>query len=151
MMPMLRSRRGFTLWETAIVLAVMAVSVIVVIPRVTDLGRVPPDQTGDAIVSVLRNARRVAIERSQTVTVRIDPVSGMFHVDTSGVNGTGRLAENVLELGAWQSLMTDAERLTYVFRPTGAAFGDSVLVRGNDMTVLVTVDPWSGQAVVHAR
>jgi prepilin-type N-terminal cleavage/methylation domain-containing protein len=146
-----RVRRGFTLWEMAIVLAVVAVSAIVVVPRLTDLGAVPPEQTGDVIVSVLRNARRVAIERSQTVTVRIDPVSGVFHVDTSGVNGTGRLAENVLELGAWQSLVTQAERLTYVFRPTGAAFGDSVLVRGNDMTVLVTIDPWSGQAVVYAR
>jgi Tfp pilus assembly protein FimT len=135
----------------SIVLAVMAVGTAIVIPRLTDLGETPPALTGDAVVSVLRDARRAAIERGVTVTLRIDPVSGVFRADTTGVIGTGMLAEGMLDLGTWQSLETGLPRLVYVFRPSGAAFGDSVLVRGSDGTVLITVDPWSGVAQANAR
>ena len=50
-----------------------------------------------------------------------------------------------------ETLITDLPRLQYVFRPTGAVFGDSVLVRGFGATVMIMMDEWSGQAVVHAR
>jgi len=147
----MRARRGFTLWEMSIVLAVMAVSALIVIPRLTSFGDDPPEQTGDAIVTILRDARRAAIERSQTVTVRVDPVTGAYRADSTGIAGTGLLAEGTLDLGTWQTLETQLARLVYAFRPSGAAFGDTVLVRGSDGAVLISVDSWSGVAVADAR
>ena len=35
-------------------------------------------------------------------------------------------------------------RLQYVFRPTGATFADTVVVRGGPVPLTIRVDPWSG-------
>jgi hypothetical protein len=43
-------------------------------------------------------------------------------------------------------LVTDLPRLQYVFRPTGAAFGDTVIVRGGSLPLTIRIDPWSGVA-----
>jgi len=146
-----RARGGFTLWEMAIVLAVMAIAAVLVAPAITRLGESPPPRIADAVLALLRDARKAAIDRNATVTLRLDPVSGRYRADTTGVAGTGLLAEGTLALGATETLVTDRARLVYLFRPTGAAFADTVLVRGAGKTVLVSVDPWSGVARTDAR
>ena len=146
-----RARRGFTLWEMAIVLAVMSVAAILVAPAITRLGEGPPPRTADSVLALLRDARRAAIAGNAMVTLRIDPVSGHYRADTTGVGGTGALAEGTLALGATETLETALPRLRYIFHPTGAALADSVLVRGFGEAVLVTVDPWSGVARTDAR
>jgi hypothetical protein len=52
---------------------------------------------------------------------------------------------------AQETLVTDSPRLVYVFHPTGAAFADTVLVRGAGAAALVSVDAWSGVAYATAR
>jgi len=146
----MRPRRGFTLWEMAVVLALTALTAAVVIPNWSDFGTAPPALPGDAVVALLRDARRHAIDSSQTVSVRIDPSSLYFRVDTTGANGTGVLADGTLGVGTYETLITDLPRLQYVFRPTGAAMGDTVLVRG-DISVMIAVDAWSGETVRYAR
>lgn len=143
---MMRARRGFTLWEMSIVLAITALVAAVVIPAMVgpQFGNDPVPQVGDEIVGLLRDARRAAIDYDQVVTVRVDPTSGNFQVDTTGAYGTGMYSNGQLSLGAYESLVTDLPRLVYVFRPTGAAFGDSVGVRGANGAATVFVDPWSG-------
>ena len=147
----LRARRGFTLLEMAIILAMMAITAALVVPAWTDLGTTPPPLPGDALVSLLRDARKVAIEQSLTVAVRIEPSSNYFRVDTTGVAGTGMLADGTLEIGAYETLRTDLPRLQWVFRPSGAAMGDTVTVQGNSITAVLAVDAWSGQVGVYAR
>ena len=146
----MRARRGFTLWEMTIVFALVAISVAIVIPSWTEDAPPPPPLPGDALVTLLRDARRVAMERSQTVAVRIDPASGYYQVDTTGAMGTGFLVDGTLSIGSSEALVTDRPRLQYLFRPSGAALADTVLVRG-EYSVLVAVDAWSGQAVRYAR
>jgi Tfp pilus assembly protein FimT len=135
----------------AIVLAVMSVAAVLVAPALTRLGESPPPRTADSVLALLRDARRAAIAGNAMVTLRIDPVSGHYRADTTGVGGTGILAEGTLALGATETLEASVPRLRYVFRPTGAALADSVLVRGFGEAVLVTVDPWSGVARTDAR
>ena len=147
----MRLRRGFTLLEMAIILAVMAVSAALVIPAYTDLGLTPPVLPGNALVVLLRDARRLAIEQSLTVAVRVDPATNYFRVDTTGVYGTGMFVDGTLEIGAYESLRTDLPRLQYVFRPSGAALGDTVTVQGNSISAVLAVDAWSGEAVMYAR
>ncbi|HKS06008.1 MAG TPA: prepilin-type N-terminal cleavage/methylation domain-containing protein [Gemmatimonadaceae bacterium] len=148
---MMRARRGFTLWEMSIVLAISAVAALLVIPAWSNLGENQPPEAGNMITSLLRDARRVAIANRQTVVVRVDPVSGMFRVDTAGAAGTGLYSDGTLTVNAWESLETDLARLTFVFRPTGAAWGDSVLVRGAEQTIVVSLNPWTGEPVTYAQ
>jgi len=148
---MTRTRTGFTLWEMAIVLAVMAVGAILVAPAIARLGTEQVAQPAAGLITLLTAARKTAIEGNATLTLRLDPVSGHYRADTTGVGGTGEVGEGTLVLDGTETLSTPLPRLVWVFRPTGAAFADTVLVRGAEKTVLVAVDPWSGVARADAR
>lgn len=144
-------RRGFTLLEMAIVLAVMAVSAMLVAPAFSRMGEGKPPAVGDDVIKLLTDARRISIDRNETVTLRLDPVSGRYRADTVGVSGSGELGEGTMTLGAQEGLVTDLPRLVYVFHPTGATLADTVLVRGAGAAALVAVDPWSGVAYATSR
>ncbi len=149
---MMRSgRRGFTLLEMGIVLAIMAVSALLVAPAIGRIGQGKPAAVGDGLLKLLHDARQIAIERNETVTLRMDPLSGRYRADTVGVNGSGELGEGTLALGAQETMVTDLPRLVYVFHPTGSTFADTVLVRGGTKSVLVSVDAWNGVAYANAR
>jgi prepilin-type N-terminal cleavage/methylation domain-containing protein len=148
---MLRLRRGFTLWEMSMVLLIMAVTAVLVVPAFARLGADKPKDDAAALMAVLHDARKAAIDRNATVVLRIDPLSGRYEADTTGASGAGALAAGILDFGLTEQLVTDLPRLQYVFRPTGAAFADSVLVRGATKMLLVSVDLWSGVAHADAR
>jgi hypothetical protein len=80
------------------------------------------------------------------VILRLDPKTLRYEVDTLGFQGSGLFASGKLDLDIMQSLVTDQPRLQFVFRPTGAAFADSVVVRGGERPLTVRVDRWSGVA-----
>lgn len=151
MTPRARRRSGFTLLEMGIVLAVMAVSAMLVVPALSRMGEGKPPAIGEDVVKLLSDARKIAVERNETVTLRLDPVSGRYRADTVGVGGSGELGEGTMRLGAQETLVTDAPRLVYVFHPTGSAYADTVLVRGAGASALVSVDKWNGVAYASPR
>lgn len=146
-----RARRGFTLMEMGVCLVIMAVAAAVVTPAISRLGEGKPETGGDKLVRLLKQARNLAIERNYQVTVRIDPVSSRFRVDTTGSRGTGVLADSTLDLGDSESLETELDRLQYTFQRTGAVMGDSVMVRGIGINSMLTIDAWTGEAKLVAR
>lgn len=148
---MTRRRRGFTLWETALVLAVLAVTLVLAAPALGDFGAQKAPTDADALLALLRDSRREAVHINALVALRMDPTTGRYRIDTTGVHGMGRMTEGTLDLGGATTLVTDLARLQFLFQPTGAAFADSVGVRGPSGTVMVTVDPWSGVARADAR
>ena len=139
-------RRGFTLWELTMVLLVMAIAASLAAPAFARFGTDQPAAAADKMIGLLHDARKASIDFNATVTLRLDPKTLKYQLDTSGTNGFGRFAQGTLDLGLTQTLETDQPRLRFVFRPTGAAFGDSVIVRGGDVPLVVRVDPWSGVA-----
>jgi Tfp pilus assembly protein FimT len=147
----MRARAGFTLWEMAITFAIMTVMALLVAPAIGRFGDDQPKGSADQLLALLRDARKAAIAQNTLVTLRVDPASGRYQADTTGARGSGLLVEGRLDLGAAEVLITDQPRLLYIFRATGAAFADTVLVRGTRATVLVSVDPWSGVAHADAR
>ena len=149
--PRTGSRRGFTLWELTIVMAIMAVAAMLAAPALTSFGNEQPPGAADKLVSLLKAARQTAITRNTMVTVRIDPANFAFEVDTTSTAGSGVLTTGKLDLDPSQSLVTDVPRLQYIFNPTGATFADTVIVRGGDKPLWVGVDAWSGEAHVEAR
>jgi prepilin-type N-terminal cleavage/methylation domain-containing protein len=148
---MTHTRRGFTLMEMGIVLAVMAVSAMLVAPALSRMGQGKPPGVGDDVIKLLGDARQIAIQRNETVTLRLDPASGRYRADTVGVSGSGELGEGTMTLGAQEVLVTDMPRLVFVFHPTGATRGDTVLVRGAGAAALVSVDAWNGVAYASPR
>ncbi|HET9425500.1 MAG TPA: prepilin-type N-terminal cleavage/methylation domain-containing protein [Gemmatimonadaceae bacterium] len=149
--PVSRRRRGFTLWEIATVMLIMAIVATLTAPAYVKFGEERERTSLDVLLKVLRDTRALAIERTVDATLLINPETGHFRVDTASSFGSGPVIEDTLQFAANEGLETDLPRLRYVFRPTGAAFGDSVVVRGSDSTRLVIVDTWSGMAHAIAR
>ena len=144
-------RRGFTLWETALVLAVLAVTLVLAAPTVGDFGTRARQADADALLALLRDARREAVQTGTVVAVWLDPVSARYRMDTTGVTGKGTYLAGTLELGGATVLVTDLARVQFLFQPTGAAFADSVGVRGPTGMAMVQVNPWDGVAHADAR
>jgi prepilin-type N-terminal cleavage/methylation domain-containing protein len=141
-----RTRSGFTLWELTMVLMVMAIGATLAAPAFARFGNDQPTGAADIMVGLLHDARKASVDYNATVTLRIDPKTLKYEVDTSGVNGYGVMASGTLDLRLSETLVTDQPRLQYVFRPTGAAFADTVVVHGGVVQRVVRVDPWSGVA-----
>jgi Tfp pilus assembly protein FimT len=147
----LQLRAGFTLWEISLVFAVLVITLVLAAPALVDFGTQKQQTDADALLGLLRDSRRQAVQHSALVAVRLDPTSGKYRVDTTGVHGMGTLREGELELSGATVLVTDLARLQFLFQPTGASFSDSVGVRGPNGTVMVMVDPWSGVARAETR
>ena len=128
------------------VLLVMAIAASLAAPAFARFGTDQPTGAADKLIGLLHDARKAAIDFNATVTLRMDPKTLKYQLDTSGTKGAGRLAEGVLDLGLTQTLVSDQPRLQYVFRPSGAAFADTVIVRGGDVPLVVRVDTWRGVA-----
>lgn len=144
-------RAGFTLWEISLVFAVLVVTLVLAAPALVEFGTQKEQSDADLVLGLLRDARRQSIQHSALVAVRIDPTSGKYRVDSTGVAGMGVLREGTLDLGGATVLVTDQARLQFIFQPTGASFSDSVGVRGPNGTMMVLVDPWSGVAKAEVR
>ncbi len=144
-------RTGFTLWELTMVLLVMAIAATLAAPALARFGTEQPPGGADAMLGLLRDARKAAIQFNATATLRLDPKTLAFEVDTSGPFGMAPLAQGTLDLGMSSSIMTGQPRLRFVFEPTGAAFADTAVVNGGQIPLIVRVDPWSGVARADSR
>lgn len=146
------ARRGFTLWEIGLVLALIGIMMGVAIPAFVRLGADDPSRAVDVVLKLLRDTRRLAIDQGVTVATTLDPATARYRVDTIGNGGvTASIADTVLPLPLGASLTADSLRVQFFFLPTGAAIADSVAVRGDGTTMMVSVDPWTGVARADAR
>jgi prepilin-type N-terminal cleavage/methylation domain-containing protein len=143
-------RRGFTLWEMVVVLALLAVTLGVAVPAYVRFGAASAAPS-DASVAMLRAARETAVRTQTTVTLVLDPATGVFRVDTTGASGTATLAVDTLAIDARATFDADSARLRWTFRPTGAALADTVRLRADGAERALVVDAWNGEARVEAR
>ncbi|HEV8445250.1 MAG TPA: prepilin-type N-terminal cleavage/methylation domain-containing protein [Gemmatimonadaceae bacterium] len=144
-------RTGFTLWELTMVLLIMAIAATLAAPALARFGTEQPPGGADAMLGLLRDTRKAAIQYNTTATLRLDPKSLAFEVDTAGAFGMAALAQGTLDLGMAASIKTDQPRLRFVFEPTGAAFADTAVINGGQIPLIVRVDPWSGVARADSR
>jgi prepilin-type N-terminal cleavage/methylation domain-containing protein len=144
-------RRGFTLWELTMVLLVMAIAATLSAPAFGRLGTEQPSKGADRILGLLHDARKAAFDFNATVTLRLDPKTRKYQLDTATWRGKGTLAAGILDVGTTETLVSDLPRLVYVFRPSGAAYADTLVVHGGETPLVVRVDPWTGVARADAK
>jgi hypothetical protein len=133
------------------VLLIMAIAATLAAPAFSRLGTEPPSKGADQVLALLNASRKAALDFNARVTLRLDPKTHKYRVDTATVVGTGTLAEGILDIGAAETLESDLPRLVYVFRPSGAAYADTLLVRGGQTPLVVRVDSWTGVARADSR
>jgi hypothetical protein len=133
------------------VLLVLAIAGTLAVPAFARFGTEQPSRGADGVLALLRDARKASLDYNATVTLRLDPKTLKFQADTTTANGAGILATGVVDMGLTETLVSDQDRLLYIFRPTGAAFADTVVVHGGDMPLIVRVNPWSGVARADSR
>ncbi len=143
-------RRGFTLAEIIVVLALLGVIAAVTVPAFTRLD-VADDATraAGAVVQVLHAARLAALEQASAATVVVEPASGRYWVALGDAAAGGDSGTFTTPVGV--TLLGTEPRARFVFEPTGAATGDSLFLQGTSRTAVVTVDRWSGDVQVTGR
>jgi type II secretion system protein H len=133
---------GFTLVEVIVVLAILGIMAAAVVPAYRNLAQSDElTQASDKIASVLRYARKTALQETTDLTLLVDPGSGRYWVYADS-------GESVIA-GSWQmpegiAISSSSPRPRFTFRRNGEAEGDSLLLRSGASTIVIWVHPWSG-------
>lgn len=167
-------RGGFTLLEVLIVMTILVVVAALTVPAL--LEKRDDDDLAVAtrrVEALFRMARDSALRMAVPVTVVMDSVSGLVWFDMEvpeGLavpgDGTAALAGGIgvagwtaggqestpgssLELPASVRIQAPRARTRFTFLPSGAAFADTLLLQAGNAVRIVTVNPWTGDAVAY--
>lgn len=144
---------GFTLLEIVITLFILATIAATAVPaflrdpELSDL-----DRATERVEALLYLARDSALASASPVALVVDSVSGLVWLTTSESGGGAEaLLSGVgtsLDLPMGIRLETSSARARFLFQASGSAFPDTLALRGPTDFRLVTVDPWTGHAIV---
>jgi type II secretion system protein H len=168
-------RQGFTLIEVVVVLLILGVIASITVPAF--LPPRADDELTEAtarIEALFRFARDSAARSGIPVVVVIDSstADAWVYPERQAHDGVGAAtspsrtpprapgalqrrdlargaAGESLELPPGVVLELSQARARFLFRPAGATYGDSVVIRHGAAVRLITIDPWTGHAVVH--
>ena len=139
-------RRGFTLVEMIIVLAIIGLAAAVSAPAFVDWSRNEAARApAESVVQILESARRTAAQRGQRVTVVLEPQSLRWRAWAGG-DPADSVAAGVLELPPGARLVVAGGRARYDFDPLGGAWGAPLRITGGGVELAVEVDRWTGDA-----
>lgn len=145
--------RGFTLLEILVVLALAAIILALVLPRLGGgLEGLRVRTASRQVAALLRSARVHAIARGQTVAVTVDPRGGTLQVESAGRAGTSRRL--TLPAGIRLAVLDEAarprgDRPTRIrFSPRGGSDGGALAVTGAGRRISIVVDPLTGRVSI---
>lgn len=139
-------RRGFTLAELIVVLAILSISAAAAAPALAPFLGDGDLSTTDALAAVLRTAQGAAVKQATSTAVLLAPASGRYSVRVAGLPA----AEGVLPLPEGTTLESTEPRVRFDFTATGLAVAGQVFIREGGRTVVVDVDRWTGEIRVRA-
>lgn len=153
-------RGGFTLLELVVVLALVGILAAVSVPALVSwTDSADPHETAlRELVAVLESARARATDRAVPVRVVVDSGEGRYWTSALHPEGPAELERGLLIDAGHGALELEvagpdaqAGRARFVFRPGGAAAGDTLILRDAGRSARISVDPWTGAARVERR
>lgn len=141
------TRRGHTLWEMLLVLAILGVVCGLAAPAVIRARSPATDlpQARREIAALIEQARLIALQRGTSVDIRIDPSTGHAWVFAAEGDTLRLIATSTLAHLSTVEMLAGAEpRLRYAITPEGQIFGRTVVLRGPNGIERIGADPWTG-------
>jgi general secretion pathway protein H len=136
------SARGFTLMEVVVVLLVLGIAAGAAVPAFRGAGaETPVDASTREVLTLLRSARRLAVDRTTSVTLMLEPATGRYWVSTTASDS---LRADSLSLPPGTRLVAAAPRVRFAFERDGSASGEPIAVEGEGRRVPILLDRWSG-------
>jgi prepilin-type N-terminal cleavage/methylation domain-containing protein len=140
------TRPAFTLVEVVVVLALMGILAAVTAPAfVAPRAESEPLAIATEVRRVLERARSTALARGATVTVTIEPRTARYRVDIDTADERELVVDSTIAIAPGAAIAATAPRLRLRIEPTGAVWGDSVVITSNDRAAIVSADRWSGE------
>lgn len=142
-----RSECGFTLLELLVVMAILAMSAAVVLPRFTSGGTTEMRAATQEIAATLRTARSMAVNQQRPAYLELDTETRIYSL--SGESRT-RSAPELLRLGmvTARSEQVGQNGGRIRFFPDGSSTGGRIVVAADPVRQLIDVDWLTGQVKV---
>lgn len=138
-------RRAFTVIELLVVIVIIALVSAVSVPalRATTDGDLA--RAAAAVTSVMRQARQTAVETAQPVSVVVDAANKNYWAITIRDDKPDSLVSSgTIDLPNFAVLTATTPRSRFSFSPSGLAVGDTLMLSVDSRSVIVTLDPWTG-------
>ena len=133
------SRRGFTLLELMVVLALLALTAVAAVPAFLSRTATSPEQRlASAVADALMRTRALSREGGSPAVLVLSPQDGRFWIDMRDSSETG-----ILPVANGVRLDGDS-RIACRFEARGSASACVVRVRGA-RELAVRVDAWNGE------
>ena len=141
-------KRGFTLVEVVVVIAILGITAAAVVPALAKATTEDDLTRGIRVFGeVLDAARAQALRQATSVSVTFVPETGHYWVSA----GAEPLDSGILGLDPGVRLQSPALRPSFRFDPLGTADGDSVLLVGPSGARALSLDRWMGALRAPAR
>ena len=140
-------RRGVTLMELVVVLAIIGIVLGVAGPAFIVRGESVSDDAAAPVVRLLARARRTAIESARTTIVTIDPSTARAWVRTDGREPNVDTSFT-LALARDTGIEAAVPRPRFVFDARGGAFGDALTLVSPAGRAAISLDRASGDVHV---
>jgi type II secretion system protein H len=143
------TRRGFSLVEIVVVLAILGIAAAAVLPALRATTRAEGVAAAAAdMARLLRAGRAAALARAVPVTVTFVPTSRRYLVEAERDDTAATLAEGTLPVRTDLTVAATDRPMRVTFDPYGVAKPDSLTWTGPDGLAVVGVAPWSGDVYV---
>ena len=138
---MARGRRGFTLLELLVVLALFALTAAAAVPAfLSDSLSTPEQRAATSLAEMLVQTREAARASGAAATLVVSPQDGRYWLMTRDSSSAGALSL----AGGIRLVGSGPERIECRFDPTGMATPFVMSVNGA-RNIPVRVDGWSGE------
>lgn len=144
------TRRGFTLVELIVVLAILGIVVAVAAPALRRVDGDAPRDTAAELAAAVAKASTAAARRGAPVRLELELATGAWTLwSEDPPRGESRLAADTIRLAAGARLEGGRDGwATATFDALGRARAGAVTVRQGTAQWVVAVEPWTGAADV---